>query len=220
VTVKEATRQGASVNEEAMGDHFDEEDEPGGPRVSLLPMAGVFYGLMFAAALIWGAVEGRPPVFAPGGREVDWVADPALGIGIGVLVVGISELITRFTRWGERTAAILGEMLGRIGVGDAVWLALASAIAEELLFRGAIQPHLGLVGTSVLFGVAHLAPRRELLPWTLMAVGAGFLLGGLFELTGNVLAPIAAHFTVNAFNLRQLSKRFGGGAERRGPDDD
>jgi membrane protease YdiL (CAAX protease family) len=199
-----------------MGDHFDEEDEPGGPPAPLLPMAGFFYALMFAAALIWGAVEGRLPVFAPGGREVDWVADLGLGLGAGAVVVLISEWITRFTRWGERTSAILGELIGPVGVVDAVWLALASAIAEELLFRGAIQPHLGLVGTSVLFGVAHLAPRRELLPWTLMAVAAGFLLGGLFEWTGNVLAPIAAHFTVNAINLRQLSKRFGEGAESHG----
>ena len=202
-----------------MSEGFDEEgEEEGGPGPAMLPMAGAFYGLMFAAALVWGAVEGRPPVFLPGGRDVEWGADLGLGIGVGLLVVLGSELITRFTSWGEQSARLLGEMLGEVSQADAIWLALASAIAEELFFRGAIQPHLGLVGTSLLFGVAHLPPRRELVPWTLMAVGAGFLLGGLFEWTGNVLAPIAAHFTLNAINLRQLSKRYGSSEGRLSDD--
>ncbi len=180
-------------------------------RPPLLPLAGVFYALMFAAALVWGAIEGRAPVFAPGAREADWLADPALGVAVGLVIVGASSLITRFTSWGERTSRMLGEMVGPVSLGEAVWLALASGIAEELLFRGAMQPQLGWVATSLLFGLAHLAPRRELLAWTGMAVLAGFVLGALFDWTGNVLAPIAAHFTVNAINLRQLSKRFGEG---------
>ena len=156
-------------------------------------------------------------MLAPGAREVDWLGDAGLGLAVGLALLGISDLITRLTGWGDRTARMLGEMLGPVGVGDALWLAALSAIAEELLFRGALQPHLGLIATSLVFGLAHLAPRRELLPWTGMAVGAGLVLGGLFEWTGNVLAPITAHFAVNAVNLRLLSRRFGesreGGAD-------
>ena len=179
-----------------------------GPGPGLVPMAGLFYGVMFAGALLWGALEGRAPVFAPEAREVDWVGDLSLGGVAGLLMVGLSDLVTRLTAWGERTARILGEMLGPIRTGDALWLALVSSIAEELVFRGALQPHLGWVATSLVFGLAHLAPRRDLMPWTVMAVAAGLVLGALFAWTGNVLAPIAAHFTVNAINLRQLSRRY------------
>ena len=189
----------------------NEDDLEGESRPSLVPLAGLFYAAIFGAALLWGAIEGRAPVFAPGAREVDWWGDTGIGLAAGLLVVGLSDLITRLTSWGERTARILGEMIGQLRIGDALWLALVSSIAEEVLFRGAIQPHLGLVGTSLIFGLAYLAPRRDLLPWTLMAIGAGFVMGGLFEWTGNVLAPIATHFTVNAINLYQLSKRFGAG---------
>ena len=195
-----------------MDDGHDEDgdEQQGGATAPLLPMAGLFYGLMFAGALVWGAVEGRPPVFAPGGREVEWLPDLGLGIGVGLMIVGASELITRLTSWGERTARILGETIGPVRGADALWLALVSAIAEELLFRGAIQPHLGWVGTSLLFGAAHLAPRRELLPWTLMAVGAGFLLGGLVIHAGDpgkgiLLVPVGAALLITAVGLSAMA---------------
>lgn len=208
----QATGRVAGVNEEAMEhEHGPEDDEQRrglGPGPALVPLAGFFYAIMFGAALLWGAIEGRAPVLAPGAREPLWGFDLALGLGTGLILVGLSDLITRLTSWGDRTARILGEMIGPVRTGDALWLAALSGIAEELLFRGAVQPHLGLAGTSLLFGLAHLAPRRDLMPWTLMAIAAGLVLGGLFQWTGNVLAPIAAHFTVNAVNLRLLSRRF------------
>ena len=110
---------------------------------------------------------------------------------------------------GHRQALFLGEVLGRRTVGECVVLAAVSAIAEEALFRGALQPHLGWVGASLLFGLAHFAPRRDLLPWTGFAVLAGFVLGALFEVTGNLIAPVVAHFAINAVNLRRLGVRYG-----------
>ena len=66
-----------------------------------------------------------------------------------------------------------------------------------------------LVPASLVFGLAHFVPRREFLPWTGFAVAAGFLLGALFDATGNLVAPIVAHTTVNAVNLRFLSRAYG-----------
>jgi membrane protease YdiL (CAAX protease family) len=39
-------------------------------------------------------------------------------------------------------------------------------------------------------------------------VTAGFLLGGLYAATGNLVAPVVAHFTINAVNLYKLSRDF------------
>jgi membrane protease YdiL (CAAX protease family) len=58
------------------------------------------------------------------------------------------------------------------------------------------------------FGLAHFAPRRDLLPWTGFAVAAGFGLGALFEATGNLVAPIVAHASINLVNLRLLALRW------------
>ena len=47
----------------------------------------------------------------------------------------------------------------------------------------------------------YQAPGR---PWTIFALVLGFALGGLLLLTGSLLAPILAHFTINYFNLHQI----------------
>ncbi len=103
----------------------------------------------------------------------------------------------------------LGHVLGRIDWRRCLLLAALSGVAEETLFRGMLQPRVGLVAASLLFGLAHFVPRRELLPWTLMSIAAGFLLGWLFDTTGNLVAPVVAHAGINAVNLRFVSQRYG-----------
>jgi hypothetical protein len=65
----------------------------------------------------------------------------------------------------------------------------------------------GLVPASLIFGLAHFVPRRELAPWCLFAIAAGLLLGGLYEWTGNLVAPVVAHAGINAVNLRLRAAR-------------
>ena len=60
---------------------------------------------------------------------------------------------------------------------------------------------------SILFGACHFLPRRELALWSVYAVAMGFAFGWLFEATGHLLAPIAAHVLVNAVNLPRLARR-------------
>ena len=95
-------------------------------------------------------------------------------------------------------ARALGESLGRISVPDALLLAVASGLGEELFFRGALQPRVGLILATVLFGAVHFVPRRELLPWTGFAMVAGLVLGVLFEWTGSVVAPVVASYSTGA----------------------
>ena len=103
----------------------------------------------------------------------------------------------------------MAEPLRGLGVPDALLLAAASGLAEEMFFRGALQPRVGLVVASALFGVLHFAPRRELLPWTVFAVVMGFVLGWLFAWSGSLLAPVIAHTVINAVNLPLLVRRYG-----------
>ena len=145
--------------------------------------------------------------YAPaGGRR------PPRGAGLllGLVVVLLSSWLTRATRAGDRLARALAQLIGRRTTGECVALALASGIGEEAFFRGAMQPQLGLVATSLCFALAHFAPRRDLLPWAGFSLAAGFALGGLFEATGNLVAPVVAHAVVNAVNLRLLSRDYAG----------
>jgi membrane protease YdiL (CAAX protease family) len=129
------------------------------------------------------------------------------GLTAGALVILLSHELTRRTQTGAALADALGALLGRLSLADCLVLAAASAIAEECFFRGLLQPHLGLVASSLVFGVAHFVPRRDLAPWALFAVAAGLLLGALFATTGNLVAPIVAHALINGVNLSLLSRR-------------
>jgi len=181
------------------------------PRTSLLPLAVPFYGVMLAIALAvahWSGdalMYARPPV---GDSSDTWgLTDAVLGMVIGLAVIVVSRQFTRRTQWGAALADVLADAIGKPGVAECIVLAVVSGIGEEALFRGALQPHVGLWAASLIFGLAHFAPRRELWPWTLFAMATGLLLGASFEWTGNLVAPIVAHTLINAVNLRLLALR-------------
>ncbi len=75
-------------------------------------------------------------------------------------------------------------------------LSLIIATVEEWLFRGVIQTHFGLVVSSILFALLHV---RYLKKWFLfiIVILLSFLLGWLYELTGNLFVPIFAHFMID-----------------------
>ncbi len=174
----------------------------------LVVIATLFYGLIALVAWGWrSGLAGEPLLYANEAARsagVHWPRDLAAGLGAGLLLVWASRVWTRRTQAGTRLAQGLRALLGRLGTPTVAWLALVSGAAEEALFRGALQPQVGLVIASLLFGLAHFAPRRELAAWAPAAVIAGFALGGLYAWTGNLVAPVVAHATVNAINLRWL----------------
>jgi uncharacterized protein len=178
-------------------------------RMRLLRLAVIVYGLLTAIALAWNGWAGRPWAYldvAAAARGIDWGRDLGLGLATAVGVIAVSQWITARTRWGADLAVELARALGPLTRFECAALAALSGFAEEVFFRGALQPRLGWLGASVLFGLAHFAPRRELWPWTGFALVAGLLLGGLFAATGNLVAPIAAHAAINAVNLRLLTR--------------
>jgi membrane protease YdiL (CAAX protease family) len=198
---------------------MDEAPNPDDPELSaeeagarFVRFGLFFYGAMMAAALVWRmGLHGESILYATpedAARGVDLVRDTVIGTVAGFAVVLASSLLTRLTRWGDDLARSLAAELGFISVPDALLVAVASGMGEELFFRGALQPRVGLVVASLLFGCVHFVPRRELLPWTGFAVVAGVLFGWLFIWTGNVVAPIVAHIVVNGVNLPLLVRRY------------
>jgi hypothetical protein len=168
--------------------------------------------LLAAAALGWNAWAGTHWAFlddAAAAAGVRWGRDVALGLGSAAAVIGASHWITTRTRWGEELARALGAAIGPLSRGESAALAAVSGFAEEAFFRGALQPRVGWLVASLLFGLAHFAPRRALWPWTGFALIAGGLLGALYVATGNLVAPIVAHAAINGINLRRLSVRYG-----------
>jgi membrane protease YdiL (CAAX protease family) len=184
---------------------------PGGSKPSLVKLGLLFYGTLFAVALAWSIWSGRSVFYASQAaaeRGIAPLLDTGLGLAVAAATIALSRKITESTRWGDAMGRSLAELLGERSVRDCVVLAVASGVAEEAFFRGALQPALGWLLASLVFGLVHFAPKRDLLPWTGFALCAGLVLGALFEFTGNLVAPIVAHVGINAVNLRRLVVRY------------
>jgi len=209
-----------SVEKNTQGDPADPPPPLRGPdaasrpgRVPLVRTAVICYALLLGVALLWAGLSGDSLLYLSPEAEVRGVRplrDVGLGIVTGVLVILLSDQLTRRTRSGEVLARALGQLLGRLTLAECVLLAAVSGVAEEAFFRGVLQPRIGLLAAALIFGLAHFVPRRELAPWALFALAAGLLLGILFESTGNLVAPAVAHASINAVNLRLLSERYAG----------
>jgi membrane protease YdiL (CAAX protease family) len=182
---------------------------------SLVRWATLFYVLLALVAIGWNGWAGTPWAFIDPAAEaagVRWGRDIALGLSTAAVVIAVSHLVTTRTAWGEALARELARAIGPLTGSEVLRLAVLSGFAEEAFFRGALQPRVGWLAASLIFGLVHVAPSRSLLPWTGFAIVAGGLLGGLYLATGNLLAPVLAHAGINAVNLRLLGARYGNGA--------
>lgn len=100
--------------------------------------------------------------------------------------------------------ALIVEKLSR---SQMILLAFVTACGEEILFRGAIQPYVGLFVGSILYGVLHLGSGGIANPLNLMGFIRGLFLGWIFLATQNLWICIAAEFAFNLYALVDSQKQ-------------
>ena len=66
------------------------------------------------------------------------------------------------------------------------------------------MPLVGVVVSSVAFGVLHQIGGRARWGWIGWATLMGLLFGEVFAMTGSLLGPLLAHAAINHSNLRFL----------------
>jgi len=194
--------------------------EPESPIIPLAPgrlyrFAWSLYLFMALAGVLWiGVRQGRIPLtlFVDPGR---WWLDLGLGLGAGLLLLALWWVAERVFSLARELEARLANVLGPLTVSEALGLALLSGFAEEVFFRGAAQGTLGWAAATILFGLLHSGPGKAFRLWTVFALLAGLILGGLMVWRGNLLGPFVGHFVVNAVNLRRLASRAGDSARLR-----
>src|SRR6185312_6811272 len=167
------------------------------------------YLVLGVAALVWGSVRGQPNIWHLGGQN------PALsltfagilaGLAAGLVLVFASRMALYRYEWARELHRELRHMLFPLAVPEIVVLAAASSVGEEMFFRGALLPAIGLLGSSALFALLHIGPKARHLPWTLSSFGAGLLFGAMFLWTGDLTGPVIAHFLINFLNLRHVAE--------------
>ncbi|MBK9264729.1 MAG: CPBP family intramembrane metalloprotease [Polyangiaceae bacterium] len=126
------------------------------------------------------------------------------GIGTAAIVVVSTRVAVGRFAWAQRLHAELRPVAQDLTVGQIFLLAGLSSLGEEILFRGLMTPALGVIGSSVLFGVLHQVRGPSRWVWIAWATAVGLVLGTIFAATGSLVGPLLAHAVVNAVNLGYL----------------
>lgn len=166
----------------------------------------VIYLGLGAAALAWGSLRGQPNVWHLAGRDPAVFAGIISGLAAGLGIVFASRMALYRFDWARALHRELRHLLFPLSEVEIVVLAAASSVGEEMFFRGALLPAIGLVGSSAIFALLHIGPKARHLPWTLSSFGAGLLFGAMFLWTGDLTGPVVAHFLVNFLNLRHVAQ--------------
>lgn len=187
--------------------HFD-TSRPTLPSTNrITSLAALIYLPLSLAALAWAWFGSERAAWAlhPAWLDAPYLARLAvsllLGLALALAVVGMTPWLFARARWARRLHLELKEIVAPLSQREVLWLALSSGVAEELFFRGAMQPVLGLLLTSLIFGAVHVGPKSVLLAWTSWAFVMGLLFGLIFELTGVLWGPVLAHVWINARNM-------------------
>jgi uncharacterized protein len=167
----------------------------------------VLYSALGLVAIGWGWWRGDHNIYEYGERNVLQLAvSPFVGLAFGLAMVFLSRLAVHSMEWARVLHREFHAVVHELSSKEIFLLAAASAVGEELFFRGAMLPAIGLLPSSALFALMHLRAQRRFLPWTLMSFIMGLAMGLMHIKLGNLGAPIAAHFTINLLNLNYIAK--------------
>jgi membrane protease YdiL (CAAX protease family) len=136
------------------------------------------------------------------------------GGGSATIVIGIDFILMKFIPKNLYDDGGINEKVFQTRtIAHILFLTVLIAFVEEMLFRGVLQTNIGLILASLLFALLH---TRYLAKWVLFTsvVLLSFLLGVIYEITGNIWITIFSHFLidfVSAVKIRtDFLKKIGG----------
>lgn len=144
----------------------------------------------------------RGALEAHGLHERDWMRATFVGFGAALAVLFVIAIVS-YAITGleievpENERAL--EIARSITVLGAFGISVGAAISEEVFFRGFLQPRIGLWGQAVFFSLAHLSYVNVL--EVVVTFVLALIFGLIYKRTGNLAAPIAAHFLFNMIML-------------------
>ena len=159
----------------------------------------VLTGVLGAAWLVYRPADLGPPA------DTLTLALTAAALTVGLLAGAWS--LERTLPSFRYASGLLERALKRLQPSrlEALVLALLSAGAEELFFRGALQSLVGVWGQAVVFGLLHPVPRRGW-SYTLYTAVSGLAFGYAVTLTGSLWPGFIAHFLINFQGLLELRR--------------
>ncbi len=156
--------------------------------------------LVFAPSLLFGLLGASWLFFRPLRLEADAGPLTVLLVAAALIVglLGGAWLLEKFLPSFRFAGKLLECALATfpISLPLAFSLAAATALSEELFFRGALLPLVGVWGQALVFGLLHPAPLKGW-SYTVYTFIAGLAFGYATLYTGSLWAAMLAHFVIN-----------------------
>lgn len=161
-------------------------------------LAALVEGGLIGLAWVLGLFLSQPPL-----ASLRWDgADFIMGLVASVPMLGLFLALLRWpvgslTHVGKFLLEFIRSLFGKSTLTELGIISLLAGVGEEMLFRGVLQgaltrwfgPAIGLTAASVLFGLGHMISPAYALVASLM----GAYLGGLWQISDNLLVPIVTH---------------------------
>jgi membrane protease YdiL (CAAX protease family) len=159
---------------------------------------------MLAAPIIWFAHPHPGELFS---RPVGLLSQLLVGQVLALLAAGMSWVLFRMTASTSSSARTI-QSYARLDLRglNPLWISIAAAIGEEMLFRAALQPLLGVWIVSLLFLLTHIPAYRfrkldgATLAQAASVFGGSLVLGFVFDRVG-LLAAMLVHMWIDIVGL-------------------
>ena len=131
------------------------------------------------------------------------------GLVVGIVSAVIAQwIVTRpfMRKINSEYASLIGNF--KMNWSEILFLSMCAGIGEEILFRGAIQPYMGIFLTSFIFVAIHgyMNPRN----WRLSVYGLYMLMVicvlGYLSVTMGLITAIIGHTIIDVYLLYRLQK--------------
>jgi membrane protease YdiL (CAAX protease family) len=162
---------------------------------------GFVFGLGVTLILCsWGLIHyvHKESIFQLFYPKINLGVELMVGVGLGVFLsitaILICNHIASFKSLFDWVVKVIFKPLS---IAEIFIVSALVSFAEELFFRGAIQPLIGILPTSIIFAVLHMGFFHRLLPYGVYTFLLSLILGYLFMRTGSLLSPISCHFSID-----------------------
>src|SRR5581483_6604250 len=151
---------------------------PRAPRMSRSGLIVLVYGALGAIAILWSVLRGHPDLYrSAASTPARLAASPVVGLAIGLGLVFLSRCAVHRMEWARVLHREFHAVVHELSSREIFLLAVSSSVGEELFFRGAMLPALGLWPSSALFALMHVRAQWRFLPWTIMSFIMGVAMG-------------------------------------------
>ena len=159
---------------------------------------------LVAAPIIWFAHPHPGELFS---RPVGPLTQLLVGQVLALVAAGLSWVLFRMTASTASSARTI-QSYARLDLRglNPLWISIAAAVGEEMLFRAALQPLLGVWIVSLLFLLTHFPAYRfrkldgATLAQAAAVFGGSVVLGFVFQQVG-LLAAMLVHMWIDIVGL-------------------